>query len=423
MIKYQQGWHRRTLAIFLVLAIFVAVPFSTVPAYATEDGQPTETFDQGDISLDTNTKVDSGAQEDSHLGTSQAIDSGTLPEEPASSTDAAPAENGLYETDTMPPAFAEGGSPKNNPQSPGSRQIYIYFKAQEPSYYHAVLLENNAAPPSKEQVMAGTDSDDRAAISVFSNKSKETNMTIAGFVSQHSTDYDVYVVLRDDAGNLSEPAKVDFPSPPPADLLASGYPVEGAARPDGSKQAELKVKLQNIKDGYKGKVYWVLLPDRSAKPSIEQVAAGTDGDDAAAISSGSPEFSPGGEEGFLVTGAAGDTQYDLYIVVGDTNYANPLGSCTDVVKLEVTTPPDIAGEMLCEIVGGTEYVTLQEAVEKAGPTATIRLLKSFTTVQGVIIDRKHITFDLNGQTLTVDTTANEGLKVTEGTVVLTGPAS
>ena len=72
--------------------------------------------------------------------------------------------------DTTPPAFAEGGSPKNNPQPPGSRQIYIYFTAQEPSYYHAVLLENNAIQPSKEQVMAGTDSDDRAAIRVFSNK-------------------------------------------------------------------------------------------------------------------------------------------------------------------------------------------------------------------------------------------------------------
>ncbi|MCQ1529470.1 InlB B-repeat-containing protein [Lutispora saccharofermentans] len=321
--------------------------------------------------------------------------------------------------DTTPPAFAEGGFPKNNPQSPGSRQIYIYFKAQEPSYYHAVLLENNAVPPNKEQVATGTDAADQAAIKAFGSKSMATDMTISDFVPQHSTDYDVYVVLRDDAGNLSEPAMVDFPSPPPADLLASGYPMAGAAQPDGSKQAEVKVKLQNIGDDYKGKVYWVLLPEGAARPSIEQVAAGTDGDDAAAIASGSPEFSPGSEENFLVTGAAGNIQYDLYMVVGDTNYANPLGRCTDVIELKVTTPPDIAGEKLCE-TGGTEYATLQEAVEAAGSTATIKLLKSFTTVQGVIIDRKHITFDLNGHTLTIDTTANEGLKVTEGTVALAG---
>ncbi|MEA4962493.1 InlB B-repeat-containing protein, partial [Lutispora sp.] len=323
--------------------------------------------------------------------------------------------------DTTPPAFAEGGFPKNNPQSPGSRQIYIYFKAQEPSYYHAVLLENDAVPPNKEQVMAGTDAADQAAIKAFGSKSMATDMTISGFVSQHGTEYDVYVVLKDDAGNLSEPAKVDFPSPPPADLLASGYPKTGAAQPDGSKQVEVKVSLQNIniENSKKGKVCWVLLPEGAARPSIEQVADGTDGDDAAAIASGSPEFSPGSEQSFLVTGAAGNIQYDLYMVVGDTNYANPLGRCTDVIELKVTTPPDIAGEKLCE-TGGTEYETLQEAVEAAGPTATIRLLKSFTTVQGVIIDRKHITFDLNGYTLMIDTTANEGLKVNEGTAELTG---
>lgn len=376
MIEMNRKGLSKFLALLLALVILVTMPMSGVSAYAPEGDAP--------------------------------------PAYPASLPTVSEAVYG----DTTPPAFAEGGSPKNNPQPPGSRQIYIYFTAQEPSYYHAVLLENNAIQPSKEQVMAGTDSDDRAAIRVFSNKSKEANMTISDFVPQHSSDYDVYVVLRDDAGNLSEPAMVDFPSPPPADLLASG-PMAGAAQPDGSKQVEVKVKLQNIGDGYKGKAYWVLLPEGAARPSIEQVAAGTDGDDAAAIASGSPEFSPGSEESFLVTGAAGNIQYDLYMVVGDTNYANPLGRCTDVIELKVTTPPDIAGEKLCE-TGGTEYATLQEAVEAAGSTATIKLLKSFTTVQGVIIDRKHITFDLNGHTLTIDTTANEGLKVTEGTVALAG---
>ncbi|WP_052082661.1 S-layer homology domain-containing protein [Intestinimonas butyriciproducens] len=419
MIKYQQKWYCKALAMFLAFAILIAAPFSTVQAYATEGDQLTESVDLDDASPDTITEADDGVVKDAPLETSGVTDSGRPPEVPASPTDAAPAGVGIFEADTTPPVFAEGGSPKNIPQPPGSRQIYIYFTAQEPSYYHAVLLENNATPPSKEQVVAGTDSDDHAAIRVFSNKSKETNMTIVGFVSQHSTDYDVYVVLKDDTGNLSEPAMVDFPSPPPADLLASGYPVAGAARPDGSKQVEVKVSLQNIGDGYKGMVYWVLLPQDAARPSIEQVAAGTDGDDAAAIASGNPEFSPGSEESFLVTGAAGNTQYDLYMVVGDTNYANPLGRCTDVIELNVTTPVDIEGEKLCE-TGGTEYATLQEAVENADSTATIKLLKSFTTVQGVIIDRKHITFDLNGQTLTVDTTANEGLKVTEGIVALTG---
>lgn len=206
--------------------------------------------------------------------------------------------------DTTPPAFEAGKFPTNNPQRAGSRQIYIYFTAQEPAYYHAVLLPDGATAPSKEQVAAGKDASGNPAIRAFNNSSKQTVMTIAGFVPLHGTDYDVYVVLRDDAGNLSDPAMVDFPSPPPADLLAPGYPAVGDVQPDGSKQVQIKVKMQNIDEERQGRVYWVLLPDGASPPTIEQVAAGTDGNDTPAISSGSPEFSGGSEETFLVTGAA-----------------------------------------------------------------------------------------------------------------------
>ena len=326
---------------------------------------------------------------------------------------------GVAVADTTPPAFVEGKYPTNNPQMAGSRQISIYFTAQEPAYYHAVLLSDGASAPSKEQVAAGQDASGHAAIRVYKNKGKETDITISGFVPLHGTDYDVYVVLKDDVGNLSEPAMVDFPSPPPANLVANGYPQIGVIQPEGSKQVQIKVKLQNIANDRKGKVYWVLLPDGAPRPSIEQVAAGTDGSDNTAITCGSPEFSQGSEETFLVTGATGGTAYDLYMVVGHTYYVNPLANCTDVLNLDITTPADIAGEMVCAI-DTMEFGTLAEALSAAGDSATIRLLKSFTTVQTVTIDTKDITFDLNGKSLTITTAANEGLKVTGGSVALTG---
>ncbi|MBR0599868.1 immunoglobulin-like domain-containing protein [Sinanaerobacter chloroacetimidivorans] len=321
------------------------------------------------------------------------------------------------EDDTTPPAFAV--LPQNNPQAPGSRQIYIYATADEPAYCHAVFVADGDGAPTKEQVAAGQDASGNEALKAFSSSSKSTNITVYGFVPLHSAEYDVYVVLKDDAGNLSEPAKVDFPSPPPAELLAVGYPQIGNTQPDGSNQVQIKVALQNINTERKGKVYWVLLPDGAAEPSIEQVAAGTDGDDNTAVTSGSPEFSPGSEASFLVTGAAGETAYDLYMVVGDTQYAAPLARCTDVIGLDVTTPANIPGEKVCAI-GATEYGTLAEALDAAGATDTIRLLKSFATVQGVVISNKNITFDLDGYSLTVTTAANEGLKVTNGTVALAG---
>ena len=417
MIKYQQRWYSKAFAMFLALTILIAAPFSTVQAYAMEGAQLTESVNPGDTSPDTISEMDGGVPKEAPLETSEAIDSGRPPEESASPTDAAPAGIGLFGDDTTPPAF--DGNPIISPQSKGSRQIYILVKAQEEAYFNAVLLPDGANSPTKEQVIAGQDADGNPALRVYKNNKKEIDMHIVGFVPQHGTEYDVYVVLKDDADNTSEPLKVDFKSPDAAEYFAQDFPMNGAVQPDGSKQVEVKIKLENIDSSKKGKVYWVLLPNEARTPSIEQIAQGTDSNNNPAISSGSPEFAPGINDSFLVTGTVGGTDYDLYMVVGNTYYANPLASCTDVVKLDVTTPPDIEGEKLCEI-DGTEYATLQEAMEAAGTTATIKLLKSFTTVQGVIIDRKHITFDLNGQTLTIDTTANEGLKVTEGTVALTG---
>ena len=417
MIKYQQRWYSKAFAMFLALTILIAAPFSTVQAYAMEGAQLTESVNPGDTSPDTISEMDGGVPKEAPLETSEAIDSGRPPEESASPTDAAPAGIGLFGDDTTPPAF--DGNPIISPQSKGSRQIYILVKAQEEAYFNAVLLPDGANSPTKEQVIAGQDADGNPALRVYKNNKKEIDMHIVGFVPQHGTEYDVYVVLKDDADNTSEPLKVDFKSPDAAEYFAQDFPMNGAVQPDGSKQVEVKIKLENIDSSKKGKVYWVLLSNEAHTPSIEQIAQGTDSNNDPAISSGSPEFAPDINDSFLVTGAVGGTDYDLYMVVGNTHYANPLGSCTDVVKLDVTTPPDIAGEKLCEI-GGTEYATLQEAMKAAGVTATIKLLKSFTTIQGVSIDRKHITFDLNGQTLTIDTTANEGLKVTEGTVALTG---
>ncbi len=326
------------------------------------------------------------------------------------------------EPDTIPPAFADG-YPKayTQPSSmAGSRQISFSIKTLEKAYYYYVVLKHGATPPTKDQVVAGKDGDNNLALkSSNSGSSKYDDIGMGVILPLHNTVYDVYVVIKDDAGNMTEPAHIEAVSAAASEYFVTGYPQIGAVQPDGSRQVEIKLNLENIESDKKGKVYWVLLPDGAVKPSIEQIAAGTDGNDSPAISSGSPEFTPGIEGRFLVTGEAGTTDYDLYMVVGNTGYAYPLGKCTDIIDLDIITPADIEGEKVCAI-GGVQYGTLNEAFENANTGETIDLLKSFTSIKGITIDSKDLTLNLNGNILNIETTANEGLKTTNASLTLTG---
>ena len=97
-------------------------------------------------------------------------------------------------------------------------------KAQEEAYFNAVLLPDGANSPTKEQVIAGQVADGNPSLRVYKNNKKEIDMHIVGFVPQHGTEYDVYVVLKDDADNTSEPLKVDFKSPDAAEYFAQDFP-------------------------------------------------------------------------------------------------------------------------------------------------------------------------------------------------------
>jgi hypothetical protein len=365
MIKHRYVRFFRFLALFLVLAVSVASPLGNVQAETPEDD----------------------------------------PE--------------MVLMDSTPPAFEE--PPYQMTSEEGTRHIEVYINPEGSAYYHLVLLPDGAAPPSKEQVKAGTDGDGNPALDSINSKDLTTGTNTTLYAVTHSTDYDVYVVLEDDAKNLSEPAKVDVTSPKGADYI-KGDGLRWLKGEQGSRQILIDVYLQNIKPEYKGKVYWVLLPMGAEPPSIDQIASGTDGEGNPAISMGSPEFSPSEISGqFVATGAAGDTNYDLYLVVGNTESYYPLSKCTEVQQLSVTTPPDIPDEKVCEMKG-IQYGTLEEALDEveAGTTATIKLLKSFTSIETLTINKKHITFDLNGHVLNIHTASDEGLKVTEGTVALEG---
>ncbi len=367
------------------------------------------------ISMPTGTQA---AEAAAPLEAGNIINSGAAPEDLASPSDASPLGVSLFEADTTPPAFV-AGYPQDVPQSAGSRSISIHIRAQEPCFYSIVLLLDGADAPSKEQVRDRQDGEGQPAS--WWTDCRDTpiaNIQTSMLVPQHSTDYDAYIVLMDEAGNLSEPEKLDITSPAPAEYFASGYPMTGAVQANGSNQVEIKLKLQNIEEGGNGRVYMVLLPDGADAPNLQQVFEGKGGDGNTAVYAGGQSFTSGVEHTVLVTGAAGGTDYDLYFVADDAG-ATALLSCTDVVKLDVTTPPDLSGNV-CRI-DTTEYATLQAAVNAANYTpTTITLLKGFTTVQGLVISGKQITLALGGYTVNIDNPGAMGLQMQGGTLALSG---
>lgn len=317
------------------------------------------------------------------------------------------------------PAFAEGYPKAGSMQMAGSRQVSVVISAQEAAYYDFVLLSDGADAPSAEQVRDGKAADGQPALKAYSGKTKltaDTGLSTSSFTPEHDTAYDLYVILRDDEGNLSTPVKVDVKSPPAADFLSATYPKVGDTQPNGSKQVQIQVQVQGT--GQEGKVYWVLLPDGADAPTIDEVGAGTANGGGAPISSGSPEFAKDTLSTFLVTGAQDATAYDLYLVVGDTENYNPLAECTDVVKLKIITPA--AGANAFQVVGGAQHATLSGALGAVGNNGTIKLLRTVNTTEQIVLLNKTITFDLNGFDLNISSPANEGIKVTEGTLAVIG---
>lgn len=309
-----------------------------------------------------------------------------------------PASATTTESDTTPPAFASGYPRAGAPQTVGTRQIRVVIGAQEPAYHTFIVLNNGAAAPTKSQVAAGLDADGNPALVVRSSgASKYDSIDTGTYVPLHGTDYDVYVVLRDGAGNVSEPAKVDVVSPPAGDFFAAGYPKAGAVQAVGSKQVQVLVKIQNTQ--VDGKVFYVLVPDGDPAPTLEQICAGKGGTGEPPVSSGSMTAAKGNECSFTVTGDADAADYDLYMLAGDTYYASPLGSCTNVVKLDIATPAALPG--VCAI-GSTEYPTLNDALAAVMSGQTIQLRANINYDSGIDVDGKSITFDLNGFTLNVD---------------------
>ncbi|KAB2871062.1 MAG: hypothetical protein F9K37_04305, partial [Bacteroidales bacterium] len=168
-----------------------------------------------------------------------------------------------------------------------STSVDLTVNADEPGTAFYVVLPNGATAPSSAQVVAGTDAAD-APVTLKGNiniAAATTNYTanITGLTA--STDYDIYVVARDDEGtpNLqASPTLVEITTPAPdvtAPAWTATYPKTANI---ANNDFDLLVNIDEI-----GKAYYVVLANGSTIPSSAQVKAGQDGTGAAAFKSGS----------------------------------------------------------------------------------------------------------------------------------------
>lgn len=325
--------------------------------------------------------------------------------------------------DTTPPQFADGYPQEYEVYHPGSKHVSMVVKPKDETvkaYY--VIVDHGSTAPDKNQVMAGTDANGSQPHQKGTQEGVGTNGYIItpGELPADDTVYDIYVVIQDTTGNASEPAKLELKTP--VKLLTDGYPKVGAAQATGTKQVQI---LNKANGGCTA--YWMAVADNDIAPLPGEIKQGMAGGYPSPIAAGSVELTANVEAPALIALPADATDYDVYVML--YKYYAPgsfiMGIESEIVKLDVTTPPAAVPGAVCEIVGGAQYETLNAAIAAVGDgeTKTIRMLGNLDHIGGVIIDGKNITIDLDGHTVNItDLTADQSaLTVRNGSnLVLSG---
>lgn len=205
--------------------------------------------------------------------------------------------------------------------------------------------------------------------------------------------------------------------------FAPGYPKAGSTQNEGSKQAQLVIYPLNETVI----AYYVVVADGANPPSADQVMAGKDSDGNNPLAKGQHANVNTGGIDISVILPDDATDYDAWVVIKDA-----AGNITGPAKADLRTPDPAGTSYVCEIVGGPQYATLDEALaavpEKNDSPITIKLLANVTDNNGIEIRWKKITFNLNGKTLTInnptDNNNGKGLEVhLLSEVNVTGPGN
>ena len=164
----------------------------------------------------------------------------------------------------------------------------IHFTSDESGTYYYVVYPAADAAPDAATIKGGTSGAAIAGANSFS---------VTGLSA--STDYTVYVVVEDGAGNTSAIADIDFTTSSAADTTA---PTLSSTSADSLSASGATIHFTSDETGT---YYYVVYPAADAAPDAATIKGGTSG---AAIA---------GANSFSVTGLSASTDYTVYVVVED----------------------------------------------------------------------------------------------------------
>jgi NDP-sugar pyrophosphorylase family protein len=200
--------------------------------------------------------------------------------------------------DTTAPVFDDLG----NPITAGETTIEFTVKTDEAGTAHYIVLDDNAAVPTDAQIKNGQDD---ANTDIDATKKGElTLIANTGSVASVSgltanTDYDIYVIAEDAAGNVAT-GKFDVKTllDTTAPTFASGYPkVEDITE----TTANLKVQSNEA-----GKAYYVSLAAGAAAPTDVKTDA-----------TGPVTLTADTEASETISSLTAGATYDVYIMIED----------------------------------------------------------------------------------------------------------
>ncbi len=205
----------------------------------------------------------------------------------------------------------------------------IHFTSDEAGTYYYVVYPAADAAPDAATVKGGTSGAAIAGANSFS---------VTGLSA--STDYTVYVVVEDGAGNTSAIADIDFTTSAATDTTA---PTLSSTSADGLSASGATIHFTSDEAGT---YYYVVYPAADAAPDAATIKGGTSG---AAIA---------GANSFGVTGLSASTDYTVYVVVEDG-----AGNTSAIADIDFTTSAAAATAYAGQMVPGDYEITSADQLD------------------------------------------------------------